>query len=495
MSMVPWLLMAHLLLVVANAARKGAESLDVVLWQVIPALGALLALLIAHRSPTRKVSLQTFQPRLGGVLLISGILFTIFGNLIYGTDPWQLLPWRLLCVPLLACYLLPAMPEPGSRLTFLYGPARRGIFVAIVGLAVGLRVAGLKMSPSPLIDVWWFTNQGALGILKGINPYDRSYHVIDPRSETLYAYLPGQFLFDLPAARFLGDMRWGQVLLELVTAWLLYQIVTFKPRVTGPARASIVTDGTSMSHFVTADAAEMPENETWSARRLAGETVALLLLFFPQSLCSQEQAWVEFKQVFAIALIAWLSQRRPALTYFAVGLLFSLKQTTWPAAAFLGQIGGFSRQAIHRIAAVMMVLIVPFIYWNPLAFYQDIVAYHVGLPLPHSPSISWTWQLLTGHGLPLSALAVTGILVLVWLWYSGHPGMTSFLIASATLSLVPVLMRQAYINYYYYVDGIVLAALAMGLWEATRNRVTPRQTAPTWPAPAPMSGIQVGERS
>lgn len=474
--MVPWLLLAHLFLVLANAARKGSESLEVALWQVIPATLGFVMLLLAHRSPASPLKLQRFQSRLGGVLLVSAMLFTLFGNLIYGSDPWQLMPYRLLCIPLLASYLLPAEPEAGSRLTFLYGPARRGIFVAALLLAVGLRMAGLKMSPSPLIDVWWFTNQGATGILDGINPYDRSYHVIDPRSETLYAYLPGQFLFDLPAARLLGDMRWGQVLIELLTALLLYQIVTFQERKKAQATTSI---SERMGAFTTATQ-EPPEEVAPGAslsRRLAGESLALLLLYFPQSLCSQEQAWVEFKQVFAVTLVAWLWQRRPDWTYFAIGLLFSLKQTTWPAGAFLGSVGGFQRPALIRILLVMTSIIGPFIVWNPLAFYQDIVAYHVGLPLPHSPSISWTWQLVTGRPLSMGVLAVTGLVLLGWLWWTSRPGMLSFLVASAALSLLPVLMRQAYINYYYYVDGMVLAALALGLWEAT----TPKTVLPTPP--------------
>lgn len=471
MSWVGGLLLTHLLLVLANAARKGGETLDVVLWQVVPASLALVALLWAHwrhgqAPPTgapESLELDRFQPWLGGVLFVSGLLFTLFGNLIYGENPWALMPYRLLCVPLLACFLLPAVPQPGSRLTIFYGPGRRVVFVLLILLAIGLRIAGLKMSPEPLIDVWWFTNQGAEGILAGINPYDRAFHVIDPRSETLYAYLPGQFLFDLPSRLLLGDMRWGQVGLELAAAWLLYGAVK------GGQAASATP-----------------------SRTLAAESVALLLLFFPQSLCSQEQAWVEFKQVFAVALFAWgwtrvwgatqVSPRAPAtsLPWLALGLLFSLKQTTWPAGIFLLRLPGFGARAALLIAGVMAFFIVPFVLWNPSAFVQDIFLYHVGLPLPHSPSITWTWALISGYTLPLTALAGVGAAVLLFLWYTGKGdsgrgdsgrgdsgrGPAAFLMAGAALSLVPVLMRQAYINYYYYIDGMVLAALALGLAQA-----------------------------
>lgn len=472
-----YLLWSQLLLVLAHGPRKGAESLEVVLWQVVPATGALVALLLAHRASNARPDWQWLQPRLGGVLLVSGLFFGLFGNLAYGVDPWLLLPWRLLSVPLLAFYLLPPSPERGSRLPWLYGPARRGIFVALVGLAIGLRVAALQMSPAPLIDVWYFTNLGAEGILSGINPYDRAYPVVDPRSETLYAYLPGQFVFDLPSRVLLGDMRAGQVLLELASAAMLFALVRGGKRVSTKATRAGEAEG--LAENAPTDTPERAANPSEKGRRLAAESVALLLLYFPQSLFSQEQAWVEFKQVFAITLFAWLSVQHQegwrSKAPWALGLLFSLKQTAWPAAAFLLRLPRPHLSRWIKLTSTMGLLILPFVLWSPTAFYQDIVAYHVGLPLPHSPSLTWTLFLLTGWTLPLVGLGLVG--ASVWgllLWdqrqrleqmSSQSPGerLLSFVMASAVLSAVPVLMRQAYINYYYYIVGLVLVGLALSL--------------------------------
>lgn len=472
-----YLLWSQLLLVLAHGPRKGAESLEVVLWQVVPATGALVALLLAHRASNARPDWQWLQPRLGGVLLLSGLFFGLFGNLAYGVDPWRLLPWRLLSVPLLAFYLLPPSPEPESRLPWLYGPARRGIFVALVGLAIGLRVAALQMSPAPLIDVWYFTNLGAEGILSGINPYDRAYPVVDPRSETLYAYLPGQFLFDLPSRYLLGDMRAGQVLLELASAAMLFALVRGGEGV--PTKASTAGEAGGLAEHAPTAGTEKVSTPSGDGRRLAAESVALLLLYFPQSLFSQEQAWVEFKQVFALTLFAWLSVHRRegwrSTAPWALGLLFSLKQTAWPAAAFLFRLPGPHFPRWIKLASMMGLLILPFVLWSPAAFYQDIVAYHVGLPLPHSPSLTWTLFLLTGWTLPLVGLGLVGASVwglLVWderrrlertSWRAPGEGLLWCVVASAVLSAVPVLMRQAYINYYYYIVGLVLVGLALSL--------------------------------
>lgn len=452
------LLCAHACLVLANGPKKGAESLEIILPVLVPALAALVCLVWAGRGAKVRSHMQV-PILLGRVLLLSGVLFAVFGNLVYGPDPWGLFPWRLLAVPLLALYLLPPEPEAGSALRFLYGRPRRIVFWSLLLLAVGLRIAALICSPEPLIDVWYFTNEGARGLLEGINPYDRAFTVVDPRSETLYAYLPGQFLFDLPAAVLLGDMRWGQVLVELITAGLLYRIALAP----GSGRA-------------------------WSARRQAAEALALLWLYWPQSLFSQEQAWVEFKQVFAAALLAWFFVSGTTRGGWAsVGLLFGLKQTTWPAGAFLLRLPKALPEGVSIALGVLCALLIPFGIWNPQALYQDIVGYHVGLPLPHSPSLTWTLVLWTGWVLPLWGLALLGGCMWIWLestvadelrlhtrllaWLRGKErswprsslleGLESFFVAAAALSLVPVVMRQAYVNYYAYVEGLVLIGLAV----------------------------------
>jgi hypothetical protein len=291
----------------------------------------------------------------------------------------------------------------------------------------------LFVSPDPFIDVFWFTNQGAEGILQGIDPYDRAYHVIDPHSEFLYAYLPGQFLFDVPARALLGDMRWGQIGLELAAAVLIYRLV--------------MGEGGS------------------SLRQHSAELMALLLLYFPQVLRMQEQSWVEFKQVFATVLFTWLLVRWPSRPYawMALGLLFSLKQTTWAAAPFLIRIRRFGVRPALVTGAVMASIIVPFILWNPYAFYDDIVLYHVGLPLPHSTSLSWAWTLATGHEPSMVWVALAGAGLFAWLWWTGRRTLLSFLMAAAALGMLPVLMRQAFLNYYYAIDGILLSALAWTL--------------------------------
>jgi len=423
------LLWSHVLLLLGASPRKGADDLSIVALQAGCMAIALILLLLAVSRPQVQIDIGKWQPRIGMVLVWSGLLFFLFGNTGYGEHRLALMPIRLLCLPILGVYLLAHDPPKHSLLRPIY-VHRRSIFWLLCGMALTLRIAVLYISPEPGIDVYYFTNQGAAGILEGINPYDRGFHVIDPHSEYLYAYLPGQFLFDTLSAGLLGDIRYGQIALELLAAGLLYQVVQ-------------VRGGTSL-------------------RQHSAELVALLVLYFPQVLRMQEQCWVEFKQVFAIALFTYLMSRGPtkAWPWVSLGLLFALKQTTWAAVPFLGKLRGFGIRQGTLILLVMMVLILPFLLWNPYAFYDDIVLYHLGLKLPRSTSLSRLYVLLLDVEPPLWWVAVAGLIAAAYLWKAGQRGVLGFLLAGAVLSMLPVLLRQSFLNYYYYVDGMLLAALA-----------------------------------
>ncbi len=427
------LVAAHLLLVLAVSPIKGAEHLPMVLLQTGLGFLSFLALalaLVTHPAPPR--TLPRWQTFIGAVLVLSTASFVLFGSTCYGENREMLLPFRFASLPLVCIYFLPNQPPARSMLRPIY-QHRRAVFGLLCVLAVALRVMALKVSPEPTIDVFWFTNQGATGLLQGINPYDRTFHMIDPRSVSLYAYLPGQFLLDVPAAHLLGDMRWGQVAAELCAAVVLFFIVRGKDR---------------------------KDFRTHSA-----ELMVLLLLFFPHALRVQEQAWVEFKQVLAVALLAWVWLRTPGGTAGGVllGWLFALKQTTWAAIPFLAKLPGMGVRVFAVAAVTAGTLIVPFLIWNPSAFLEDVVGYHLALPLPHSPSLSWAWTLATGMEPSIFWVAAGAALVGAWAWSRSTRSLSGFLLASATLGMYLVLARQAYLNYYYYIDGMILVALAVEL--------------------------------
>jgi hypothetical protein len=427
------LLLAHAWLILAVSPRKGAESIPIVLFQVGCACAALFTLLRAHRTDAAPVSISGWQPRAGMALFLSSLLFFIFGNTGYGEHRFELIPFRLLCVPFLGFYLLAHEPPKGSILRPLYG-ARRSIFWMLVGAAGALRIAAMYISPSPEIDVFWFTNQGAEGLLQGINPYSREFHVIDPQSRYLYAYLPGQFLLDVPSVALLGNMRWGQILAEGVAALLFYRLVR----------------GTSL--------------RVDDARRHSAELLTLLLLYFPQTLRMQEQSWVEFKQVFAMTLFVYLLSRRPsgAAAWGALGFLFVLKPTTWASGPFLLRLRSFGLRPALVVGAVMLAVVAPFLLWDAPALYDDVIRYQASFGLSRSTSILWAITLITGWNVePLNLwVALVGGATFLTLLWQRRPGLVSFLLASAILGMVPVLMRQAFLNYYYYLDALLLLALA-----------------------------------
>jgi hypothetical protein len=135
--------------------------------------------------------------------------------------------------------------------------------------------------------------------------------------------------------------------------------------------------------------------------------------------------------VLALSLvgIGFVAHRRELATGAAFGLAMAMKLTAWPLALLslfvLRDDAG--RRAPWRAGAVMavivVVVVVPFFVWNPHTFYENVIAFPLGLSGIDSPAASpLPGHLLVTlvpsvHRVLLVGLAVVGLPLLAWwLW-------------------------------------------------------------------------------
>jgi hypothetical protein len=104
---------------------------------------------------------------------------------------------------------------------------RRGAaFLGVAVVAVGVRLA-LSYFVAPLSDVYYYDSQAVSSLLGGMDPYGHAFTAIPPTlvtagAQSVFAYLPGVFLFLVPFAPF--DVRVAIVASELTVAWGIYAL-------------------------------------------------------------------------------------------------------------------------------------------------------------------------------------------------------------------------------------------------------------------------------
>jgi hypothetical protein len=175
-------------------------------------------------------------------------------------------------------------------------------------------------------------------------------------------------------------------------------------------------------------------------RRLA----AALFLTTPRVFFVLEQAWTEPFVVFGLAAVVFVACRRPRVTPWLVGAFVALKQylvLAVPAALLLVR---DRREAFHfltRAAIAGAALTLPFVLWNPDAFWRSVVALQFHQPFRHDALSYHSWWTLRGHTQP--------------------PELMSFVAAVAlTFFAFFSFNKQAFCNYYFFVIGAFAVTLA-----------------------------------
>jgi hypothetical protein len=175
-------------------------------------------------------------------------------------------------------------------------------------------------------------------------------------------------------------------------------------------------------------------------------------------------------QVCAIRFPRWLP--------LALGLFFSSKQYTvvaLPLAALLLPTFSWKKYILLLLqaAAVVAVLIVPFLLWDPAGLWFGLAGFHMAVPM-RSDALTLSALLVT-HGFRavpgwFSALAIVCAVCFALKYAPRTP--SGFAMSVALVAVVTfILSKQAFAGYYFYCAGALCLGLAAAEFDLPPNTV------------------------
>jgi hypothetical protein len=309
-------------------------------------------------------------------------------------------------------------------------------------IAIFLWLGGwvLHNSQTPWIDVFVFQRDGAAALLHGQNPYALTFPniygngvyygpgmIANGRVLFGYVYFPLTLLMVLPGAIFFDDVRYAQLAAVALAA------------------ISSGVGGRTKSSF--------------------GLSAAALLLLLPRGFFVLEQSWTEPLVLFALAAVVTCARRWPRLLPYAVGLFFASKQyavIAAPVALLLLRGLSLKESGLFIAKAVLSATLVtlPFVLWNPHAFYHSVVELQFYQPFRDDALSLLAWY-KHSHGItPPVSLAFVGALVgsAISLWRLPRTAAGFAAGVALVVFLFVAFNKQAFCNYYFLVSGALLLA-------------------------------------
>lgn len=315
----------------------------------------------------------------------------------------------------------------------------------------------IKASPSPMIDVFTWTNHALTALAGGSDPY--AIWMPNPYHHTLwyapntadaewvhlgFPYPPLSLMISWVGWFFGGDMRWANLgLLALAGATM-----------------------------------------RWS-RGPFGPVAAVVLLTTPRILFILEQAWTDAYVVGLIGLVAWCARRAPRWTAVTFGLLLATKQY----AVFLVPLGfllippPWDRKRVLRfileaVAAGTLVTL-PWILWNPSGFMGSLFV--SGHPF-RAESLSFlAYTAVDGKPIyPLSIQLVFVALAYVLIFFRSARGPAGFALSSAlVINVFFSFSKHAFCNHHFLALASAAVALAFVATDFSSRSPQPSHPAAT----------------
>jgi hypothetical protein len=428
-------LLAWMLIALIAPVLPSGDALPEAVFAV--ALGAVLCYLPLRASSARLEQVAWAAALIGVSGGLIRVPFLVGG---YETSPasatWMAVAQfaLLLLVLLMAPPLLRVLPWR----SVLVLPAAA---VAAATVICGALIVGV---PDPQIDVFYFLNEGARGLLHGADPYAMSFTGLPPSNAgyrdpayhfDVYSYLPGMLLLSLASVP-LGDVRWLALLAVPVGALALYLVL---------AQAG------------TAQQTAAPAN--------------------PVMPFVLRQAWPEPLIVAAFLLALWaLTSGRLNWAVVAVVAVLSIKQYT-PLLLVPLWATGLSLRPSALAAAVVLAISLPFIVWSPGDFWWDAVWYQVQAP-QRPDAVSFNGYLLARFNASLPGwltVAAPGLGAAYALWraWHGRDWREVLRLTAGTYFLLFLFNKFAFANYYFLLQAMLLASGGVTL---------PRSPSPVEPA-------------
>lgn len=348
--------------------------------------------------------------------------------------------------------------DEAARQTFTAGVAALGLVGAAIlwsarGWRFGILLAGLvaihfalgvwilRHSPNPAIDVHLFHRYAIDALRSGENPYAITFPdiyrtgdfygpglSIDGRLQFGFPYFPLTLLISVPGQVFGKDPRFAQLATMEVAAILM---ACARPRGFGPL-------------------------------------AAVLYLTSPRIFFVLEQSWTEPIVVFGLAVVTVAACRWTRAVPFLFGAFVALKQYlvfALPAACLLVGAPIRWRRVVVLLAkgaAVGGAITLPFVLWNPAAFWKSVVALQFHQPFRGDALSVLAWWAAQGHPPPSSAVAfaVAAAAAGLAVWRLPRTAAGFSAAVAATFFAFFATNKQAFCNYYFFVVGALFVTVS-----------------------------------
>lgn len=298
----------------------------------------------------------------------------------------------------------------------------------------------IRAVPKPKIDVLYWQELSTERFLRGINPYlgpmpnfypnDKYYPpnwTKNNRINTGFQYPPVVLLLDAPSVLITGDPRYSLMLANMGTAFFI-----------------------AMS------------NPTW-----LGVSAAALFLFMPSNWYVLVNSWVDVYGLLFLSLALYLQRKKPTLAPFAWGLMIVTKQYFLAVLPLLWLLRNTpamrnKSQFVIRMLISATAVTLPFIIMNPQRFYHSLIRFHAMSPF-RKDSLNYTALLarMNGYVTPQSLGFVVLLLCLGLCLWRAPRNELGFALSLAFINCgFFAFGKQAFVNYYYFIAGILCCALA-----------------------------------
>jgi hypothetical protein len=298
--------------------------------------------------------------------------------------------------------------------------------LGLLAAATVVGVVTILVAEDPHIDVWTLLQQSSTGLLHGDDMYRQTWHyAYRPGKVThlvaVYPYLPGTTLLLAPFRWVLGDVRYGLLVADLLTAYFVRRLAPAAPVA------------------------------------LAG-----LLLAFPHWTFLVDQSWTEPLLLAGLAgAVLALVHDRPWWAVVGLAVALACKQhvvlllplfACWPGF-------GLRRTVVACVGAGAVVA--PWVVAGPSDFWHDAVHANLVLGVVRRalciPSGLLRLHVTTGFWLPLVAILLTYAVLL-----TRAPRTPSGLALGCSLVLLALDLtnKQSFFNHYTLPLGLLVVALA-----------------------------------
>jgi hypothetical protein len=444
------LLIAAFLLGFANAISHGSYH-GVALAVIFAALVVLAARFFRRAVPAASPPSHTKTTWVLGavlVMLVSMPITAFFDPKIVAHPVW---PWRegraleWAAVALLATYV-PWLPATRAEPTW----AREGRLVGFTLLAALTGLAVLRVSPSPMIDVWTLQMKGAEALLHGQNPFATvTVEDTDPESSFTVPYVyPPTALYVGALGILVGrDVRLTMVAAVVVAGLAIQFVARRAPR----PLPSLVRDAPMLFFWLT--------------------PILPLVL---------ELSWLDPIQVMLISVgVALRVAGRRTASAVALGLALSSKQSMF----WLLPLAGFClRYRLREWIAIVVaaaVPVAPFALWDLTRLKFANFDFLNGLPPRNDALCVAVWFKRTFHATFPSSIAFVLSAACVAFAAFRRRSISGFSSAAAVTYLCFFLFNKwAFANYYFLITGLTALAAAASLHAPPASALDVQPSAP-----------------